>query len=338
MSGGSEGQVYVWDSENMREVMVLQGHDAAIKSVHFSSDGRFLASASTDRTVKVWDMRLESEPRTYLPRKSDIASLAYSPDGRYLALGSTASVAQGERYGNKAVRVWDVLRAEEHIALDGHEDWVTSVAYNHNGTRLATANLDGMIKIWDPAKGDCLQSLKGHEGPVNTVVFTPDGKMIVSGSDDKSIKLWDANTGKILRTFSGHSDRITSICMSPDGDFFVSGSNDRTVKTWSLASGDILQSIELRDSVPSVALGPDGQYLAICAGKRVYLYACQRPGRAGDDPEWTYTAGCFPDVCSRRPTTGFGKSRRHDQDLGCSPWPRGADAGDRLRSRTAHGL
>ena len=271
-SGGSEGQVYVWDSKTMAEVMVLQGHDASIKSVHYSQDGRFLASASSDGTVKVWDMRFGDEPTTYLARKSDIASLAYSPDGRYLALGSAASMAQGQWHGNKAVRVWDVLKAEETMALDGHDDWVTSVAYNHNGTRLATADLDGMIKIWDPASGDCLWSLKGHQGPVNTAVFTPNGKIVASGGDDSAIKLWDANTGKILRTLSGHDGPITSISMSPDGDFFASGSDDQTVKTWSVASGDILQSIELRDSVRSVAFGPNGQYLALCAGQRVYLY------------------------------------------------------------------
>ena len=46
--------------------------------------------------------------------------------------------------------------------LEGHSNWVTSVAFSHDSRRLASASDDGTVKIWDPSSGACLQTLEGH--------------------------------------------------------------------------------------------------------------------------------------------------------------------------------
>ena len=53
-------------------------------------------------------------------------------------------------------RVWDAATGEELFTLTGHTDWVVGVAFNHDGTRIATASWDETAKVWDAAtRGSC---------------------------------------------------------------------------------------------------------------------------------------------------------------------------------------
>ncbi|KAK3957075.1 hypothetical protein QBC32DRAFT_1799 [Pseudoneurospora amorphoporcata] len=147
--------------------------------------------------------------------------------------------------------------------LEGHRNYVLSVAFSPDGQRLASGSYDNTIKIWDPASGSCLQTLEGHRYSVRSVAFSPDGQRLASGSDDNTIKIWDPASGSCLQTLEGHRDSVRSVAFSPDGQRLASGSDDNTIKIWDPASGSCLQTLEGHsDSVRSVAFSPDGQRLA----------------------------------------------------------------------------
>ncbi len=79
-------------------------------SVAFSPDGKYLASGSTDNTVKLWSVGSQKDV-TMLQGHSDyVNSLAFSPDGKYLASGS----------GDKTVKLWSVESQKEVTMLQGH--------------------------------------------------------------------------------------------------------------------------------------------------------------------------------------------------------------------------
>src|SRR6478735_11226846 len=52
--------------------------------------------------------------------------------------------------------------------LEGHNDWVRSVAFSHDSTRLASASGDRTVKVWDANSGACLQTLEGHSSWVSS--------------------------------------------------------------------------------------------------------------------------------------------------------------------------
>ncbi|KAJ5642272.1 G-protein beta WD- 40 repeats containing protein [Penicillium lividum] len=147
--------------------------------------------------------------------------------------------------------------------LEGHSDWVWTVAFSPDGKQIASGSRDQTIKLWDTATGDLQKTLEGHSDWVRTVAFSPDGKQIASGSDDRTIKLWDTATGDLQKTLEGHSGPINTVAFSPDGKQIASGSLDQTIKLWDTATGDLQKTLEGHlDSVWTVAFSPDGKQIA----------------------------------------------------------------------------
>jgi WD40 repeat protein len=147
--------------------------------------------------------------------------------------------------------------------LEGHSDWVWSVAFSHDSTWLASASNDNTVKLWDASSGQCLQTLEGHSGAVMSVAFSHDSTRLASASYDNTVKLWDASSGQCLQTLKGHSGGVRSVAFSHDSIWLASASNDNTVKLWDASSGECLQTLEGHSHfVISVAFSHDSTRLA----------------------------------------------------------------------------
>jgi WD40 repeat protein len=99
--------------------------------------------------------------------------------------------------GDKSVRVWDVSTGKVQSVLEGHTDWVQSVAFSSDGTRIASGSRDKSVWVWDVSTGTVQSVLEGHTSGVSSVAFSSDGTRIASGSDDQSVRVWDVSTGKV---------------------------------------------------------------------------------------------------------------------------------------------
>ena len=152
--------------------------------------------------------------------------------------------------------------------LEGHRDWVESVAFSPDGKLLASGSWDNTIKIWDVETWHCVQTLVGHQSGIESVSFSNDGKLLASGSRDNTVKIWDTSKWVCIHSLSGHSDWINSVAFSLDGKLLASGSDDGTVKLWEVSSGYCIRTLKgyARD-VYSVTFSPDGNLLASGSGK-----------------------------------------------------------------------
>jgi hypothetical protein len=229
--------------------------------VVFSSDGKYIASGSWDKTVKLWDVATGRELRTFSGHSAWVPSIAFSPDGKYIA--SCGDVDKEKYSSSCAVLLWDAVSGREIRAFTSGSI-IFRVTFSPDGKYIAASsaefdnsNSKYYVKLWDTASGSEILTLTGHSNSVNSVSFSPDGTQIASGSRDKTIKLWDTATGKEIKTFTGQNSFVTSLLFSPDGTQILSAGD--AAHLWDIASGkEIVRFISFSGSDSSLASATRG--------------------------------------------------------------------------------
>lgn len=136
----------------------------------------------------------------------------------------------------------------EPTVLKAHDGWVSAVAFNPDGSRLAVASADKTVSVWDTATWKETLRLKGHTDYVSAVAWSPDGKQMLTGSFDHTAKLWDATTGAELLALKGHKGVVMAVTFVPSGKHFFTGDVSGRLTQWEARTGRIVESQPANDS------------------------------------------------------------------------------------------
>jgi WD40 repeat protein len=230
--------LYVVASVRADDGVTLKGHTGWVGAVAFAADGKTLASASADKTIRLWDCEARKVQAIFRGHEDYVCAVAFHPKGDRLASGS---------YDHTA-KLWDTKTAKELLTLRGHRGVVMSVAFSPDGRTLATGSIDGAIKLWDTNTGQERATLRGHKSWVNSVVFSSDGSVLASGSSDATVKLWDVNgrREKWSQPVAPGAGEVRCVALSPDGKTVAAGTRYGVVFTWVVSNpntgGAVLRS------------------------------------------------------------------------------------------------
>jgi WD40 repeat protein len=232
-----------------------RGHAGQVFAVVISPDGRTLASAGIDRTIKLWDLATARLVRTLTGHANRVHSLAFHPKGKALVSCSL----------DGTIKLWDLTSGKERYTRTGNVTF--HVAIGPGGRRFASCGEDRLIKIWDTASGKLLRTLAGHASEVWRVVFSADGTVLASAGGDRTVRLWDVAGGWQFAVLRGQTDHVRSVLFSPDGRTLASASNDRAIRLWDLATLQEKQTLRGHTgSVLSIAWHAGGRLLASVGG------------------------------------------------------------------------
>jgi WD40 repeat protein len=140
--------------------------------------------------------------------------------------------------------LWEASDGRLRASLQGHRGMVMSMAWNSDGTQLASGGGgrgSGELFIWDVQSGERLQSWNEPNAIVDVLAWSPTGEVLISGSSDGNLRWWDTKSRECLRVLKGHQGTVQSLKLSPDGKTLASSGDDNAIQLWDIQSGEQLR-------------------------------------------------------------------------------------------------
>ncbi|KAF1777131.1 G-protein beta WD-40 repeat [Phytophthora cactorum] len=267
---------------------LLSGHTDIVMALAVSPDGRWLVSASKDRTARLWDLRPTGGKKMGKTLPRCVATCA----GHTEALGAIAisqrasSFATGAAFfvtgsSDKTLKMWSLqplagayatpakpapteLTISTLGAVKAHDKDVNALAVAPNDRFIASASQDKLIKVWHSQQAGAGRLLtlagvcRGHKRGVWAVEFSPVDQCLASASGDKTVKVWSAKDFSCLKTFEGHTASVLNVQFACAGMQLLSAGADGLVKLWTIKSNECEATLDNHeDKIWALAVAKD---------------------------------------------------------------------------------
>jgi WD40 repeat protein len=273
-------EVIIWEVESGKIIKTFQFPKIAatinnrthgFRDLKFSTDGKFLAAASTDTTIKVWAWETARSPQILTGHRDWAYSLSFSQDGKWLASAGGGS--------DESMKIWQINdgRFQLKKTIEKIHDGGFYLAFHPNNRQIATAGSgDRTIKLWDfdrimSDRGSTLTSndwgnillttIGGNQSEYKGIIYSPDGRRFALPGTDYQVTIWEPDRA-LERNISASQLVIQRVIYSHNGQYIATGGSDNIVRIWQ-ADGILVKTIPgHKDWIYGLSFSPDDKSIA----------------------------------------------------------------------------
>jgi WD40 repeat protein len=270
VSGGQDGIVKIFDTENGRYINAFEGHEKRLVFTTITPDNGAIISADLYGKVIVWNVQTQDMIQNFDIEKG-VNAIKLHPDGRTLVTGFRQNVRlwrteTGKQItdfkgliddweakyvnsvkfsidnqeiisiGDKAIRFWGEISGDK---IDVAEN-IEQLILHPNGRNLATLEKNGKIVLWDVISKD---TVCVFEGESSHIVFTENGRLLLGYLGNKLL-IWQTSTGKMLDYVKIGNEDIFKLAIHPNESTIAVSTVDGKIHIYDYRTGTFLAECE----------------------------------------------------------------------------------------------
>ena len=252
-TGGGDGKVTLHDARSQAKIQDLPGHLRRVYRLAFSPDGSTLVTSSMDQTVNVWDVRRREILRTFREHHATPSGIAFDSGGNVV----TAA-------GDNRVLRWSIATGAVLGEFRGHFTDVYALTPHPDGTRLLSADWNGVVKSWAWNTED-IRTLRVTTGwlipQIYDAAWDSAESRVTCASNVGYVPIW-TRAGESARGFDA-PDPFRCVAFAPDGSFVVTANEGGQILLFAGTSSTEFRAVAAhRGPVLGMAIDPSGRMLA----------------------------------------------------------------------------
>eukprot|EP00051_Salpingoeca_urceolata_P020402 m.305850 g.305850 ORF g.305850 m.305850 type:complete len:1526 (-) comp19613_c0_seq7:81-4658(-) len=245
---------------------VDEPHTDFVVSGDLSPDGRYFVTGCKDKRVRVFllgDLHspgnvqsVESRTPVHTYKFDRTYAVTFSPDGSTVSVGSD----------DKKIHVIDMETGQQTHRLKGHQDYVRTLAYSADGTRLLSGGKDGTLQIFDTDSMECILLVSSLSWVIDLAVSQTTPQVVVMTSDAASnariLNVFNVNDHASMSDISAIDAGATvlSLDFSPCGQYVACGLKNKSVVIYDVSEYKQIGVLAVhKKAVNAVAFSPDGE-------------------------------------------------------------------------------
>ncbi|MBL4587223.1 MAG: WD40 repeat domain-containing protein [Flavobacteriales bacterium] len=273
-SGGTRGEVFIWDVDGEAALKKLEGHYGSISDVRYAENGKYLISAGEDGQIKVWDavsgfcmqriisptgektpinkinfalMSSQSETVYFGGTNHYVCSIPFKGEGEpeviYVDQNESIRCAILSPNGKelifaagKYLMALDLASKEVVREYNTGNCVVNSLEFSDDGKRLLTWCENSRVDMRDPSTFYLLTSFRSGTGgnKFSNLAFTEDQKYVITGDHASRFNVWDLNNKQQVLDQGAEQGTIMTFDLESGPNYLLSGSLDKSIKLWKI--------------------------------------------------------------------------------------------------------